>query len=236
MKQGTWETIGWAATGTVFGLLAAMAGLPYLVPGLSTTILDNTAYWLLARVSGVAAYILMWLSVVFGLLLTGRVAKRWPGMRTANALHKDISLLALGYTLFHALILLGDHYIGFNLVSLLIPFTSPYEPAAVGLGQVAALLTGLVVLSFYFRRRIGGKTWRLLHYLTFLMYLLSLFHGLLAGTDSQAGWAFWMYAATGVVTYALTIYRLLTRTRFETEKEYGPGNRKRKQATASGGG
>ena len=94
------------------------------------------------------------------------------------------------FALFHALVLLGDHYINFTLAQVLMPFTTAgYRPFWVGVGQLGFYLWIIIVVSFYIRSIIGQKTWRAFHYASFVLYLMGLFHGLFSGTDSTAGWA-----------------------------------------------
>jgi predicted ferric reductase len=187
------------------------------IPTLSASISQRTAFWYLSRVGGFVAYVLLWLSVTFGLLLKSKIARVWPGMGRAAEFHRNLSAFALVYIAFHALILLGDRYIGFTLGALLIPFaTAAYRPFWVGLGQIAAYLTATVVLSSYARRRIGTRMWRALHYATFILFYLALAHALLAGTDARTPWALALYISTGVITYALTVYRILSSGRAAT--------------------
>ncbi|MBN1264065.1 MAG: ferric reductase-like transmembrane domain-containing protein [Anaerolineales bacterium] len=236
MKRMEWDTAVWTALGGLIGTTAAIFLLPVWIPGLTASILDETVYWLLARVGGFISYGLLWLSVVFGLLLSSRTAQIWPGMRRANVFHQDISLLALIYIFSHALILMGDRYIGFSVFSLLIPFGSPYKPVAVGLGQAGAWLTVLITLSHVLRKRIGTRIWRSIHYLTFPVYLLVLIHALLAGTDSQTPWALGIYISTAVITYTLTVYRVLVKVKAKTGKQYGSNRKAQTGQTSAGRG
>ena len=72
-----------------------------------------------SRASGLAAYSLLWISMVFGVLISGRMSRVWPGGPEAFELHRFCSVLALGFTLLHVLVLLGDPRLGGNPVSLL---------------------------------------------------------------------------------------------------------------------
>jgi predicted ferric reductase len=94
------------------GALGAVLLLPAWLPGLSQSLLgaEPKAYWYLARASAGVAFGLLWLSMVFGLLITNRMARLWPGGPAAFDLHQHASLLGLAFGLFHALILLGDGY------------------------------------------------------------------------------------------------------------------------------
>lgn len=194
------------------GVLAAVVVLPYWLPGLSGSLIGPNAhgYWYLARASAWVAFALLWLSLVMGLLITNRLARIWPGGPTALDLHQHVSLLSLAFALFHALILLGDRYIGYTLATVLVPFASrDYRPIGVGLGQLAFYLLAVVGLSFYVRRRIGHRAWRVLHYLSFGVFVLAIGHGLLSGTDRGAPWARAIYWAGGGSVLFLTWVRVL---------------------------
>ena len=70
-------------------------------------------------------------------------------------------------------------------------------------------LSLLVLLSFYVRKRIGQKTWRRLHYVSFLAFLAATAHGLMAGTDTSAPWVVLGYLLmTAIVVFLLT-YRIV---------------------------
>jgi len=55
----------------------------------------------------------------------------------------------------------------------------------------------------------GHITWRRFHYLSFVVFALSLSHGLMSGTDSTAPWVPGLYLASGASVLFLTIYRVL---------------------------
>ena len=133
------------------GALAAAVVLPSWLPHLSESLLgpEPKAYWYLARASAFVAYGLLWLSMILGLTMTNKLARVWPGGPVAFDLHQHASLLGLAFALFHALVLLGDRYIGYTLPQLLMPF---------------ALLCGLVSLGRMDRRspgRVLAEPWGL---------------------------------------------------------------------------
>jgi predicted ferric reductase len=205
---------------TLIGMLLAVAlgagvavfALPAWLPGLSQSLLgaEPKAYWYLSRSSAFVAYILLWLSMVFGLLMTNKLARVWPGGPTAFDLHQHASLLGLAFALFHALILLGDRYIQATLFQVLVPFQySGYEPLWVGLGQAAFYGLAIVGLSFYVKDRIGRRAWRLIHFLSFAIFVLALMHGIWSGSDSATDLARAVYWGSGGSVLFLTIYRVL---------------------------
>lgn len=196
----------------ILGLLVAVLILPSWLPNLSFSLGGDApkVYWYLSRATAFVSLSLLWLSMALGLGMTNKMARLWPGAPAAFAIHEYVSLLGLAFTAFHALIILGDHYINFTLVQLLIPFsTTDYRPFWVGIGQLAFYTWLIVAISFYIRPVIGQKFWRALHYASFAMYLMGIFHGLFSGTDSAAGWAqtyYWISA--GSLLFLLT-YRIL---------------------------
>jgi predicted ferric reductase len=143
-------------------------------------------------------------------VLSTKVTAKWLPAPLVYGLHEFLSLGAVLFSTLHAAMLLGDRYINFDILHLIIPFTAPYEPIWTGLGTVAFYLIAVLTGSFYIRGQIGHKTWRVLHYLTFAAYALALVHGLLAGTDSGLGGVKLVYLLTGISVLFLTYYRLLT--------------------------
>ena len=171
---------------------------------------QTSAYWYMARSGGIVAYVLIWLSTLWGLTLSTKVVKDLIPAAIAYGLHEFLSIGALVFAVLHALVLLGDTYIDFTIFHLLIPFSTPYEPLWTGLGVIAFYLAIVITLSFYVRRIIGQKIWRWLHYLTFLVYILALIHGLRTGTDSGRLALQMMYLGSGLSVLFLLYYRLFS--------------------------
>jgi len=195
------------------GLVLSGLILPTLLPGLkqSLTGTDIKAFWYLSRGTAIMGYLLMWFSMVWGLLITSKLSKIWPGPQAANDFHKFISLLGMGLGGMHAFLLLGDRYMNLSLTQILIPFSiGIYRPVWVGIGQVALYLTGIVIASFYLRKAFGYKTWRAIHFLTFLMFLLILIHGIASGTDTSTQWMTGIYWFTGGSILFLIFYRVFS--------------------------
>ncbi|MEI6778103.1 MAG: hypothetical protein WCK70_14475 [Chloroflexales bacterium] len=194
------------------GVFAAVVALPTWLPGLSASLLGSEpkAYWYLSRSSAMVAYGLLWLSMIFGLLMTSRVARAWPGGPVTFDLHQHASLLGLAFALFHALILMGDGYVQSTLQQVLIPFAyKGYNPTWVGLGQVGIYVMTIVSLSFYVKGQIGRTAWKLIHILSFAMFALALVHGIWSGTDSGLIWIKGFYWFTGGSVIFLTVFRIL---------------------------
>jgi predicted ferric reductase len=214
------------------GVFAAVVALPTWLPGLSASLLgaEPKAYWYLSRSSAMVAYVLLWLSMALGLMMTNRLARAWPGGPTAFDLHQYASLLGLAFALFHALILLGDRFIQADLRQVLVPFAyGGYSPLWVGLGQVGIYLMAIVGLSFYVKGQIGRAAWRAIHFISFLMFALALAHGVLSGSDGGLIGIQALYWFTGGSVLFLTAYRILV-TRQQRRTAAPAGERPRARA------
>ena len=168
--------------GIVMGSVIWMASLGMF--NMSWTLSENLT-WYFIRSTGITAYILMTLSVLWGLALSSKVVKHWsPGM-LSMMLHSGLSWMAVVMTIAHASLLMFDTYFTYQIPDLLIPFIGPYRPFAVGLGTIAFWGTLIVTLSFSFRKRLGNRLWKRIHYLSYGAFILVTAHGLMAGTDAD---------------------------------------------------
>lgn len=185
-------------------------GLALLVAAVGPMLFGaSSAYWYLSRASAMVAFTLMWASMALGVGITNKLARVWPGAPTSFELHQYVSLLGLAFAIFHVLVLLGDDYIGYNLIQLLVPFASTdYQQIWVGIGQIALYLLIPVTLSFYARKRLGNRAWRTIHGISYAFFALALVHGLFSGTDSGSLWTSVLYWFTSFSLVGLTGYRI----------------------------
>jgi predicted ferric reductase len=194
------------------GTFAAVVILPTWMPHLADSLLgsDPKAFWYLSRGTSFVAMSLLWLAMALGLGITNKLARVWPGAPAAFAIHEYVSLLGLIFAIFHALVLMGDHYIKFTLAEIVVPFTTiGFKPLLVGFGQLGFYVWLLVALSFYVRSKIGPKTWRAIHYISFLSYCMALYHGITSGTDTKLVWAQSYYWISGASLLFLLVYRII---------------------------
>ena len=165
-------------------------------------------FWYLSRASGVIAYTLFWLAVVFGLLLSTRLGKHFNAARVF-ALHQYLSLIAVGFAAFHAGILLADNFLNLNLWQILLPFGFQTERVGVALGQLGFWLLFICAFSFYIKKYIGQSAWRWLHFLTFMAYMFISIHVFMVGSDSRALSLLVFYAGSQTLVFLLMTYRLV---------------------------
>jgi predicted ferric reductase len=166
-------------------------------------------YWYLARASGLVAFWLLTLSGVLGMSITSRLWDGLLGRAWVYEMHKFLSLLALAFIGLHIAVLIPDPWTSFGVADLLLPGFSIYRPFAVALGVVAMYGAVVATGSFYVKRWIGHRVWRLLHFVTFATFALALVHGVLAGTDSGAGWMQFNYLVALFLVFFLLVVRIL---------------------------
>jgi len=164
--------------------------------------------WYASRLLGFLAYGALAISVIYGLLLSTGVLDAIAHRAVSFTLHQDVSAAAIGLTALHGAVLVLDSYVRTTIFELVVPFAGLYRPEWVGAGQLAFYVMVVVYASFYMRRRIGQRGWRLLHYSTLLAFAGATAHGLMAGTDTPTAWAFWIYVSASVAVVFLLGYRI----------------------------
>lgn len=171
---------------------------------------SSQLYWYITRAAGMTAYLLLWLSTAWGLVLPTKILDGWLDRTFSFDFHQFISLLSIGFLLLHIFVLTADRYLPYTLAQIFIPFLSPYRPVWVGVGVIAFYLTVLVSITFYLRKQIGMTAFRTIHYTSLLAYFGSTIHGLFAGTDSSLPMALLMYLGSFLVIFFLTVYWLVS--------------------------
>ena len=199
----------WTAPVTLGVLIAAavlaLAGIfavGYYLPAVGAK-----TYWFISRSSGIVAYVLITLGMLWGLVQSGSLMRTYIPPLVAFGMHNFLSWLGMGFVALHALILVGDGYINIDLPRVFTPFLAEYRPIPVGLGIVSFYLMLLLTLSFYARSHLGQRTFRLLHYASFGVFVMVTAHGLWAGSDSGA--LLWLYILSTTAVVLVTLARVI---------------------------
>jgi DMSO/TMAO reductase YedYZ heme-binding membrane subunit len=192
--------------------------------------------WYVTRITALLAYLAFFFSVTYGLLLSTKLLDRIAHRAVSFTLHQDLSSIAVALALVHGAVLMIDRTMPYSLPQVVVPFTGPYRPVWVGIGQITLGLALLVLLSFHVRRRIGQARWRKLHYLTFLVFVGATVHGLMAGSDSSADWVRMGYVVMAAVVVFLTSYRMVLSVASRGEFAAPSKPVSRTEGRATGGG
>lgn len=160
--------------------------------------------WVLARSSGLAAYLFLVCSVVVGTTVRSRPLGKLVKPAVSTDLHRFVALMALGAVGLHGVALLLDTTIRITPLDLVVPGRLAYRPVWTGAGVVASELMLVVYLSFAAKRWIGARMWRRLHWATYPLLALASAHGIMTGSDSPHAWTRDLY----VGTFALAVFAI----------------------------
>jgi predicted ferric reductase len=170
--------------------------------------LTGTGAWTCSRAAGVTAFAALALDVVFGLFVSTGILDRWVPRGASVDVHRWLSSVALAFVAVHVLALLGDATVRYDALDVLVPGFSAYRPGAVALGVFAMYGALVVQLSFGWRKRIGVRAWRMLHFAAFAVFVAAVVHGLYAGSDAAHASMRAVYAVAGITVLALVALRI----------------------------
>jgi methionine sulfoxide reductase heme-binding subunit len=174
-----------------------------------------TWFWYFTRATGIVALILLSAIMVLGILGPLRASSRlWPRF-AVDAVHRDLSLLALLVIVIHVVTTVLDGYAPISLAAAVIPFDSSYRPLWLGLGAVAFDLMLAVMLTSVIRRRLGYRAWRGVHWLAYASWPVAVAHGIGTGSDAAQGWALAVTFACVVAVVIAVLVRVVRATGIE---------------------
>lgn len=153
--------------------------------------------WYISRAAGIVALALLFLLVLSGIGMFSGYTYRYIEPLEAWKVHKALGI-SLGIAIFfHGFPLLFDKFVGFNLIQLLVPFASHYDTAKLFNHNVGSLYVALGIISFYLAiivilssllwQQSKPRTWRLLHYLAYLLVIFIVTHAYYMGTTLYTG-------------------------------------------------
>jgi methionine sulfoxide reductase heme-binding subunit len=145
----------------------------------------NELLWYLSRSTGIASVILLTATFVLGALTTGRAAPVGVPTWVRASLHRTLSLILIVFVAVHVVTAIVETYVDIGWISAVVPFSSTYDPAWVGLGTLAFDLLLVVLITSALRHRIPTRTWRLVHLSAYAMWPLALAHGLGSSTSDR---------------------------------------------------
>ncbi len=144
--------------------------------------------WYLTRSTGAVALLLLTAAVVLGVVDVRRFSTpRWPRF-VVDALHRNVSLLAMVFLCLHILTSVLDSFAPISLIDTVVPFAGAYRPFWLGLGAVAFDLLIAVTFTSLLRQRMGYASWRAIHWLTYASWPIALLHGFGTGSDVTDTW------------------------------------------------
>lgn len=183
--------------------------------------------WTLIRGSGIAAFAMLSAATIWGLLVSSKVAGRWVKAKPLTWFHESLGIGALVTTAVHVIVLSIHDFLDFSWTEILVPATSDWRPLPVALGITALYGLVIVVVSFYIKKHIGQRTWRMIHFSSFGVFVSALMHGILAGTDTMTPVMIGLYLGSAGAVAVLLALRLMD--------EFKPGEKHGETVHPAGG-
>ena len=184
---------------------------------MSISVLDLSAYTGLAAVGAIT------LNLVLGVLMAFRYSphRSWPHRRfNYFRLHNWTGYLVLGISLLHPVILLFNPSPRFHLLDLVYPVHSPTQPLENTIGAVALYLLAIVVVTSYFRLRLGRHLWKSFHFSIYFGAAALFWHSLFTDPELKHGSLDWSDGGKLFVEFCflLIVVLLLLRLRHSRQK------------------
>jgi methionine sulfoxide reductase heme-binding subunit len=139
--------------------------------------------WIVARATGVAAYIALCLSILSGIALRTSVLDFLAKNRALRSLHDFMTWVWIPLGFAHAGSLLLDTTAQIAPRDLIVPFQVSYAPLAIGLGTLSLDIVVLITVTSWLRRRMDDRLWRWIHRSSYVAFVTLFLHALLSGTD-----------------------------------------------------
>lgn len=162
--------------------------------------------WTTTRAAGLAAYLLLFFAMAFGIL------QGYPNLSpktkaTFYMLHESTSWYGMLIAVLHGFVLLYDNYVGYSISEILIPFTESDASLWNGLGTIALYLMVLLIVTSDLRNKINKKVWKAIHFLSIGSFAAALLHGIMMGTDTKYVIVQMLYWVTALVILLLAFLR-----------------------------
>jgi sulfoxide reductase heme-binding subunit YedZ len=139
--------------------------------------------WIVARVTGLASFLMLAVSLLTGMALRSGVFDVVARNKALRSVHEFTAVLWIPLGLLHLITLVLDHTARIGALDLLVPFHVRYGTFAVGLGTITFEIFVLVAVTGWLKRWINGTAWRWVHRLSYVAFGLLFLHAVLAGTD-----------------------------------------------------
>jgi hypothetical protein len=154
--------------------------------------------WYVTRASGLVAWAVVTLAIVWGLVVSTRVLRREVVLAPVLDMHRFLGALSLVFVAVHVGALWADSYVQFGPRELFVPMASAWRPDAVAWGIAATYLLVAIEVTSWFMRRLPRALWHRVHLLSFPMFAFATVHGFASGSEAMNVAVQWC-AATSVL-------------------------------------
>ncbi len=168
--------------------------------------LDGQFLYILSKLVGLYAIVLMWLQLMSGMMRI-RLFDGWTPLIHRNLGLVTLSLVVLHVTLFIAGVSIRNGHFAYKL--LLPNLFGHYFQKIVALGVIALWLLIIAAVFAAIRNRLP-IVWKWGHRLMLVVFGLGFVHSYLIGSEARAGGMLYLYYAMGVSSIIAVLSRIVT--------------------------
>ena len=170
--------------------------------------MNDQLLWFATRGAEIVSLVFLTGVVYLGILGALRWQTRaWPRFATTG-FHRNLALLSVAFLGAHIVTAVLDPFTSLGTMAALVPFSSSYRTLWLGLGVLALDLGAAVLVTSLLKNRIGRRTWRAVHWLSYAAWPLALLHGVGTGTDAAAPWMIAVYLTCLAVVGSAVLVRI----------------------------
>jgi len=174
--------------------------------------MSSIELWYITRATGLAALVLLTVTMILGILTAGRAPSTLPTFARAE-IHRRIAILTVIFLAIHVITAVIDTYVHISLLTILIPFTSSYHEFWLALGTIGVDFFLAVAISSALRRYISARAWRLIHWLAYLSWPVAMAHAWGMGTDAKLSWVLVLFILCTASVVGAAAWRIIAFTR-----------------------
>ncbi len=159
--------------------------------------------WTVIRFTGLFAYLLFSIAMLFGLL------RRFSFLKKSHMffyhVHQQAAWLGFIASFIHIVTLLFDTYEPYTMMDILIPFQDKSIASSIGIVAMYSWFVVFVVADLGMKL-LPWPIWKNIHFLVFPAWFMMAIHGFLIGTDTMQVGMLSMYVSSTIIivlTYGL---------------------------------
>jgi methionine sulfoxide reductase heme-binding subunit len=186
------------------------------------SILDLSAYVGLVAVGAVT------INLLLGMLMAFRYSpvRYWPHRRINYfQLHNWTGYIALFVAILHPIVLLFNKTTRFRVVDLVFPVHSPSQPLENTIGAVALYMVAIVVVTSYFRARLGRPLWKAFHFSVYVAAAALFWHSIFTDPELKNSPVDWFDGGKVFVEICVVVILVVSSLRwlYSRRKALGEG-------------
>jgi len=170
-------------------------------------------FWLIARVTGIASFLALFIAILTGIALRTTVLGWLGSNRALKSLHSFSTVLWIPLGLLHLGALVLDKTAQVGIADLVVPFGIDYGTGnariAIGVGTVAFDIFIVVTITSWLKRQMDQRLWSWIHRSSYVAFGLTFMHALLAGTDFRSPTISALSWSLAFIAFVLALSRIV---------------------------